>query len=278
MEKKNMEIDESLLDDEDGDDITISGRESISSLFIRACGIGPEDVFEDQRCASTPSSTAHTPLAQSGFPHAYYLARAARRNWMQSVSLGGVGPFARKTGTGEGGVGYGSFEVKGDCRQLEVQNFHRLSDKLNVSLSVNPRDMVCIGCPEQHAFILPDSAGIPVCLNLSDQSFSPYIPAVMGKRCIGCVRVEDAKLPDLERIFREVFRAHTGDAGHLPRGSLVMVGSYSHLATSGLAAYTEELTRIIRSISHLVGGGDSHPFCHAAAGGGGGTAWGQTAF
>ena len=174
---------------------------------------------------------------------------------MQSVSLGGVGPFARKTGTGEGGVGYGSFEVKGDCRQLEVQNFHRLSDKLNVSLSVNPRDMVCIGCPEQHAFILPDSAGIPVCLNLSDQSFSPYIPAVMGKRCIGCVRVEDAKLPDLERIFREVFRSHTGDAGHLPRGSLVMVGSYSHLATSGLAAYTEELTRIIRSISNLVGGG-----------------------
>ena len=58
MEKKNMEIDESLLDDEDGDDITICGRESISSLFIRACGIGPEDVFEDQRCASTPSSTA----------------------------------------------------------------------------------------------------------------------------------------------------------------------------------------------------------------------------
>ena len=26
MEKKNMEIDESLLDDEDGDDITICGR------------------------------------------------------------------------------------------------------------------------------------------------------------------------------------------------------------------------------------------------------------
>ena len=42
-----------------------------------------------------------------------------------------------------------------------------------------------------------------VCLNLSDQSFSPYIPAEMGKRCIGCVRVEDAKLADLERIFVE---------------------------------------------------------------------------
>ena len=94
-----------------------------------------------------------------------------------------------------------------------------------------------------------------VCLNLSDQSFSPYIPAEMGKRCIGCLRVEDAKLADLECIFREVFCFHTGDASHLPRGSLIMVGSFSHLATSGLAAYVEELTRVIRSISMLVGGG-----------------------
>ena len=111
---------------------------------------------------------------------------------------------------------------------------------------------MCISCPEQHAFVLPDSAGIPVCLNLSDQSFSPYIPVETGKRCIGCVRVEDAKLADLERIFREVFRSHTGGAGHLPRGSLVMVGSFSHLATRGLAAYAEELTRLIRSIRGFV--------------------------
>ena len=65
MDKRNMEIDESLLDEEDGDDISIRGRESISSLFVRACGIGPEDVFEDQQCDNTPSSTAHMPLAKS---------------------------------------------------------------------------------------------------------------------------------------------------------------------------------------------------------------------
>ena len=74
MDKRNMEIDESLLDEEDGDDISIRGRESISSLFVRAWSIGPEDVFEDQQCDNTPSSTAHMPLAKSGFPHAYYLA------------------------------------------------------------------------------------------------------------------------------------------------------------------------------------------------------------
>ena len=44
-------------------------------------------------------------------------------------------------------------------RQFKVQNFHRASDKLNVLLSINPRDLVCISCPEKHAFVLPDSAG-----------------------------------------------------------------------------------------------------------------------
>ena len=111
MDKRNVEIDESLLDEEDGDDISIRGRESISSLFVRAWGIGPEDVFEDQQCDNTPSSTAHMPLAKSGFPHAYYLARAAHRNWMQSVSLGGVGPYTGKSGNGEGCISFGSFEV-----------------------------------------------------------------------------------------------------------------------------------------------------------------------
>ena len=72
------------------------------------------------------------------------------------------------------------------------------------------------------------------------------------ERCIGCIRVEDARLSDLELIFREVFHAHTGTAGHLPRGSLIMIGSLNHLVTSGLAAYFEELTRVVRSISALV--------------------------
>ena len=197
MTNKNMEIDQSILDDDDEDDSTIMGRESISSLFVRACGMGHEEVFEDQPGDCTPSSSAHTPLAKPGFPHAYYLARAARRTWQQTTSLCGVGPYSRKVGSGDGGIPLGSFDVKGDSRQFEVQNFHRVSDKLNVSLTINPRDMVCISCPEKHAFVLTDSAGIPICLNLSDQCFSPYIPGGIGERCIDCIRVEDARLSDL---------------------------------------------------------------------------------
>ena len=110
-----MEIDESILDEEDGDDISIRGRESISSLFVRACGIGPEDVFEDQKCDNTPSSTAHMPLTKSGFPHACRVLPGARGPQELDAVC--------QSGNGEGGISFGSFEVKGDSRQLEVQNF-----------------------------------------------------------------------------------------------------------------------------------------------------------
>ena len=103
--------------------------------------------------------------------------------------------------------------------RLEVQNFHRVSDRTNVSVFVNPKDLVCMGFPEPHAFVMSASAGVPVCLNLSDQSFPPFVPAMLGERCIGSLRLEDAGLGDMERVFRDVFRAHTGGAGQLPRGS-----------------------------------------------------------
>ena len=116
MDNKSMEIDQSILDE---DDSTIMGRESISSLFVRACGME----HEDQPSDCTPSSSAHTPLAKPGFPHAYYLARAACRSWQQTTSLCGVGPYASKVGSGDGGVRLGSFDVKGDSQQFEGQNF-----------------------------------------------------------------------------------------------------------------------------------------------------------
>ena len=34
-----------------------------------------------------------------------------------------------------------------------------------------------------------------------------------------------------------------------------MISSLDHLVTSGLSAYSEELTRVVRSIGALVGGG-----------------------
>ena len=173
----------------------------------------------------------------------------------KKLTLAGVGPYSRKSV--ETGTGYssGSFDLPGDEKQQLVQNFHRIHDKTNVSMSFNPKDLVCLTCPEKHAFIRIGSNPPPVCIALTDQSFPPLITANMSESCIAVLRVEDGKLSDLDTLFRDVFRSHVGPAGRLPQGSVVMVGSVTHLSLSGLSCYTEELVRTIRSISVIAGSG-----------------------
>ena len=77
----------------------------------------------------------------------------------------------------------------------------------------------------------------------------------MSEACVAVLRVEDSKLSDLDVLFRVVFRSHVSLATHLPHGSVVMVGSVTHLSLSGLASYAEELVRTLRSISVSPGNG-----------------------
>ena len=90
----------------------------------------------------------------------------------------------------------------------------------------------------------------------------------MSESCIAVLRVEDGKLSDLDTLFRDVFRSHVGPVGRLPQGSVVMVGSVTHLSFSGLSCYTEELVRTIRSISVIAGSGATViPAIHILLGG-----------
>ena len=166
-----------------------------------------------------------------------------------TATLAGVGPYSRKTVETGASYGSGSFELPSDERQQLVQNFHCIHDKTNISMSVNPKDLVCLTCLEKHAFIRIGPTILPVCIALNDQSFPPFITANMSESCIAVLRVEEGKLSDLDTLFRDVFRSH----GRLPQGSVVMVGSVTHISLSGLSCYTEELVRTIRSISVIAG-------------------------
>ena len=90
-----------------------------------------------------------------------------------SASLSGAGPFSRKPTSIGCGYSSGGFELPNDKRQQLVQNFHRIHNKTNFSMSVNPKDLVCLTCPEKHAFVKEGQAGLPVCIVLTDQSFPP---------------------------------------------------------------------------------------------------------
>ena len=116
------------------------------------------------------------------------MARTVRRNLL-STSLSGVGPYSRKPVTAGCGYSSGSFELPNDERQQLVQNFHRIHDKTKVSMSVNPKDLVCLTFSEKHAFVKEGTAELPVCIALTDQSFPPLIAAKMSESCVAVLRV-----------------------------------------------------------------------------------------
>ena len=64
------------------------------------------------------------------------------------------------------------------------------------------------------------------------------------------IRAEDGLLGDLEGIFRDVFKDYMRPIGSLPQGSVVLIGSLSHLSLLGLSTYLEDL---VRSCNMLIG-------------------------
>ena len=75
------------------------------------------------------------------------MARVARRNRLQSVQVDGAGQFARAVPNSLLSFPVGSFENAGDSRQYILQNFHRVCNTLNASMSVDPIGPAVPGLP-----------------------------------------------------------------------------------------------------------------------------------
>jgi hypothetical protein len=112
----------------------------------------------------------------------------------------------------------------------------------------------CLGCAEKHKLFRGDN---PVFVVASDHNFSPILPAALGKDCVGIVRVEDGKLVEILGLFRDIFREHMRPAGQFPPGSVVMLGSLSHLAMYGLQHYVEEMVRVASILGSEIGQGST---------------------
>jgi len=204
-----------------------------------------DEVFtsHSDKCASPrapppPSQTA------GQLPAQYNRVRAARKIATRATVLGGFGSFPR-TPAAVYPDSIGHIDVQGDTRHLACQNVHNLREKSNFSLSLNPANLECLGCAEKHKLF----RGVnPVFVVASDHNFSPILPAALGKDCVGIVRVEDGKLVEILGLFRDIFREHMRPAGQFPPGSVVMLGSLSHLAMYGLQHYVEEMVRVASTV------------------------------
>ena len=200
-----MEEDERLLDESDGEDklstedkqstaepkekatetVRISSVGTLARNFMKNVRVGLNDVFAPPSAvsANNASKTASSRVAVSagtelarGLPREYEMVKAARRNWLSAVALSGIGLLSRKVAAAGGGFETGSFVVNADNRHLAVQNFHSLKDKLNVSMSFDPKRMVCVTCNDNHVILPEGGGGGPVCIVLADQNFCAYVP------------------------------------------------------------------------------------------------------
>ena len=75
------------------------------------------------------------------------------------------------------------------------------------------------------------------------------------QKCMLVIRAEDGLLSDLESIFKDVFRNYCRPEGVLPAGSVILIGSASHVSLLGLSPYAEDYVRVNNNIIAACGNG-----------------------
>jgi hypothetical protein len=130
-------------------------------------------------------------------------------------------------------------------------NFHRTDVNRNISSSVTV-GLECLSCDTGHSFKESIGVGVPAVLVLTDQSFPPVLPA-RDNKCFVIIRVEDGLLSEIESAFCDFFAEFLTPSGGFPRGSLILIGSLSHLGARGMDSYAGDLCGTISSLIGKVG-------------------------
>ena len=158
----------------------------------------------------------------------------------------------------------GSFAVPGDARIEKCQTRFLFEKKQNISFSFDPVTMMCYGCGGRgaHPVTQEGGGGVKQCFILADHNFPANVPCANGE-CLKIIRIEDGALPELVNCWLEVTKNKT-----IPKGSVVVMFSTTHLLMEGLAGYVEDMIREIKKIKGIFGGGGrGHPRGAGVAGG-----------
>jgi hypothetical protein len=196
---------------------------------------------------------------EQAFPPIYNIIRANKNRYMAAGELGSVFGHDRVGSEQNESVQVGGgLLAEGDSRGLMAQNYHLAEKGLNVSMSfskpnVDSDEMKCLGCMDTHSF-----AGrmgeklLPILIVVADQNFPPILPARDG-HCPLIIRVEDGTLQEIGEVFFERLKAYSAPHGSLPPGSVVALGSMTHLQTRGLADYTDAFVSVSGQIANRMG-------------------------
>ena len=208
-----------------------------------------DDVFDGEQHSPSPSSVSMSGLNSADFQGsdrflaAYNIIRAAKQKKLAASRLSSAMGFKPTLGTAWVGYMAGRMAVDGDLRGFLEQNYHCATKGLNISFSMRKPDrlatdeLVCLACLIGHSFAAKvREAGQPIAVILSDQNISHLLLASEGD-CVIVIQVEDGNLSELETVLLDRLKAYTRPHGTLPAGSIVVLGSLSHLCAKGLGDY-----------------------------------------
>jgi hypothetical protein len=143
-----------------------------------------------------------------------------------------------------------SFEEDKNCYANRIQLVEDAAELMVSTTSFTRSDWICTSCDVGHK-LLPCRRNKPQwnkgrkLVILADHNFPAALPSI-GERCPAIIRVECGLLSELGDHFFSMLRDFT-----LPEGSVLLIGSLTHLMEEGLVGYAKSLGAEYRRFSKL---------------------------
>ena len=176
-----------------------------------------------------------------GTAHAQCCAARAASKQVEIVSLAPdtLGAFVMASP-----IPFGVMNSKGDKDVLKTFHGARVSVgnktvNQSVSISFDPRTLTCLACEREHAILM----GKPSVIIVTDQNYVPTWPGSEPDKCVAVVRMANPTLSELVDFLFEIF-----DRKIPHEGSVILLGSTSHLQGVGVSLYAREWTRAVGRI------------------------------
>jgi len=189
-----------------------------------------DDASDDENAGGQRAVAAGSNCKAASNSRAYTAVKAARKAASCARFLNPAPTSTESTSTG-------FLQASGDDRCNRTGIGSSLGQRINWTSSFGRPDGMCGTCLGGRHAALKAAGGGPVAIVATDQCFPPCLPAADGE-CLRVVRVEGGALREIVLALADSVAGHT-----LVKGTVVLIGSVSHLALVGTAQYTLDWVR-----------------------------------
>ena len=187
--------------------------------------------------------TANSASIMNHLGRGYNAVRAARRAVSCQRQLN---PAPARIET----VSCGTFVTAKDARIMRTKVGSNIDTRTNISSTIDHTNGMCVACAGGSHDAFAAASGGPIAMVLSDQAFPACLPVWRGGgECLRIVRVEDASLRELTLALADLVGKRS-----LVSGTVVCMGSITHLATVGTGQYCTDWVKSRWWLKERLGG------------------------